>query len=156
MKKRRLGILAIACLGLMGTTVGGAAGINGTSHYPPLVAISDSGVAEDSGDVAARCEGFQRALRIRHQILRSNPLSGRDPSVGAPLDWVLDQKFDFRRKSMTDTSYATAVYDYTRRYLDHFGAVTIPTLIPNRPLYQSDKKTCIRLYGDGLYSDDQN
>jgi hypothetical protein len=83
-----------------------------------------------------RCASFVTALQINQQIMRSNPVDGRNANAGLALNWVDDVKAWNGQTSKEALQFVGA-------YLDAFGPVTVPTKVTQMPLYVSDKSTCL-------------
>ncbi|QFT92648.1 hypothetical protein FIU86_07325 [Roseovarius sp. THAF9] len=95
--------------------------------------------------VTARCHGFLHAVRIYRQIMRSNPLHGRDRTHGTEFDWIDDP--DFYRPLTKAAQRLDDMERYAQAYLSAFGSIEVPSLVSHTPLYQSDKETCLTRFG---------
>ena len=95
--------------------------------------------------VTARCHGFLNAVRIYRQILRSNPVHGRDRARGTEFDWIDDA--DFYRPLTEAAQRLDDMESYEQAYLDAFGSIEVPSLVSHKPLYQSDKESCLTRFG---------
>ncbi|MEM1176691.1 MAG: hypothetical protein AAGI27_17995 [Pseudomonadota bacterium] len=115
----------------------------GTSNER-LVSIAETGKTNERF-IAIRCDSFRLALFIYRQIMRSNPVDGRDSSRGAEFEWIDDPRFA-NPPSAFQELFDDETTDYVQEYLDFFGGVAVPTVVPNMPLYQSDKETCLRYF----------
>ncbi|MFY0623759.1 MAG: hypothetical protein JXQ89_18915 [Pelagimonas sp.] len=103
-----------------------------------LMPLAETYPAPSTSEQLDRCRGFVGALDIIRTILTNNPASGFDASQGVALEWVIPLS---KRVSLTSLDAQT----WLSRYMDAFSPLDIPTLIPNTPLYQSDKASCLRL-----------
>ncbi|MEL7013878.1 MAG: hypothetical protein AAFO72_11430 [Pseudomonadota bacterium] len=83
------------------------------------------------------------AIFIYRQIMRSNPVYGRDASRGAEFDWIEDLQFSKPLQAAVAAREDRAL-QYIDEYMEAFGSVTVPSMVPNLLLYQSDKATCLR------------
>lgn len=87
-----------------------------------------------------QCNSLRFALFTYRQIMRSNPVYGKDASRGAEFDWIDEPRFKDHASTVPN---ANNWADYTQSYLDLFGGVTVPSLVQNMSLYQSDNATCL-------------
>ncbi len=104
-----------------------------------MIAIQDEqpSLTEDVAQV--RCLGFAYALMTIRNILNANPITGVDFAQGAPLDWAVPHA---RIRTLSDDKKA-----WIDHYMQEFAPIRIPSLIPNRELYQKDKAFCQPLLG---------
>jgi hypothetical protein len=86
---------------------------------------------------ALRCASFIMALRVYRQIMRSNPVYGRNQDAGAELNWIDDVENWDEMNSKESVSFVG-------EYMDAFGPVTVPTKIAKMPLYVSDEGFCLK------------
>ena len=102
--------------------------------FKPIVDSLEKAASEHG---AQRCASFVTALRIYRQIMRSNPVYGRDQDAGLALNWVDDV-------NTWDGMTAKDELQFIDEYIDAFGPVTVPTKITEMPLYVSDKSACLK------------
>lgn len=132
--------ILFACVVSLGICAPGASKAE-TPQSHPMISIAETDAA-DEGLITDRCESFRTAILVYRQILRSNPIYGRDTSRGAMFAWIADPGFSEPLK-MAVVFRADHAVSYVQEYLDAFGGVTLPTVVPNMSLYQSDKATCV-------------
>jgi hypothetical protein len=109
-----------------------------------FVAIKSSPEAADPTFVLDRCDDLSTAVTVYATILGSNPVYGKDHTRKTPYLWASE---------MSAAIYAIRA-DLPRMhestvdaYIAAFEPVVVPSLLPNRPLYQADMNTCLELFG---------
>lgn len=107
-----------------------------TSQSMELRPIEDSLEKSTSEFPAQRCASFTLALEVYRQIMRSNPVYGRNQDAGAELNWIDDVENWYEMNSKESVSFVG-------EYMDAFGPVTVPTKITKMPLYVSEKGFCL-------------
>lgn len=108
-----------------------------TSQSMELRPIENSLEKSTSEFPAQRCASFTLALTVYRQIMRSNPVYGRNKDAGAELNWIDGVENWYEMNSKESVSFIG-------EYLDAFGPVTVPTAITRMPLYVSDKGFCLK------------
>ncbi len=79
----------------------------------------------------SRCAGFVLAVGIYRKIVKRNPVYGDSPKEAEKFEWASKLKL-----SPPDPQ------GWTELYMDAFGAVTVPTVLPNKRFYQRDRTIC--------------
>ncbi len=118
---------------------------------PPsgILPIKESFLRNDKTFLIRRCYSFTMAITAYQQIMRSNPVHGRNPNAGQSLNWVsVSGSFE----KFSDDALDAKIDDplmFMGQYMDAFGPIEVPTSIIETPLYISDKDTCLDENGNG-------
>lgn len=110
--------------------------------HPRFLSIAETAATGDAF-IVDRCESFRIAIAAYRQIMRSNPLYGRNPSQGAEFNWIDDPRF-LQPLQIALTARTDRTVNHIAEYMDAFGSVSVPSTVPSMSLYQSDKATCLR------------
>jgi len=127
----------------------GLALFTGANHASgQLAPIAEKGALLSPSYVLQRCEDFAFAVWAYSTSLAHNPVHGTNPDRAVPFAWA-----DEVMHSISSLKEAFGVISNSRDtslsqdYLDLFGPISTPTLVPNMPLYQADMATCVSAFG---------
>ncbi|MEX0351269.1 MAG: hypothetical protein AB3N15_17740 [Paracoccaceae bacterium] len=103
--------------------------------------------AQEQAFLVARCYSFWLAASIRRQILRSNPVTGKNQEAGSELDWIDDRALYENLAAAAKGYDAADSSHYVGDYTQAFGPVTFPSKVHQLGLYKADKVACLDRFG---------
>jgi len=97
-------------------------------------------------EAADRCISFTYAIAAYRQIMRSNPVYGKNGTADAELTWG-DELLTEIQNAGADIGSGTL--RFVDDYMDTFGPVTVPSSIAQLDIVKADKEYCQKRYGSG-------
>jgi hypothetical protein len=124
----------------------------GTGHASERIKpISETANQTSPVYVIQRCEDFAYAVRIYAIILEHNPVYGTDYARSEPFARTYDVLDSISSiQGAVGLKRLDPLINMTNDYMQSFGPISVPTMVPYMPLYQADMATCISAFGKSV------